>query len=473
MTYAFLFDASACSGCKACQAACKDKNNLPLGVLWRRNYEVGGGEWMHTGDAWSSTVFAYYLSIACNHCVHPKCAGVCPVNAYSVRDDGIVLLDSSKCIGCGYCAWACPYGAPQYDRMSGTMSKCNLCYDNLDTGLPPACVAACPMRVLDVADQSDLEESGLQSQVVFPMPVTSRTEPRVFVKPHPAAGQSPQSPQVLNQEEIAPQRKHLPAWAAWEEIPLLGFTLLGQMAAGISWILGSFVLTGVSFSLFLHLAIGAILSLGLLISFLHLGTPGNAWRVFGNLPKSWLSREILAAMVFSALWAITTIPYLFSNSLAMAKPLLAGITGLAGAVLVFSMAEVYRLRMVPAWNTWRTKAAFFLSALILGGFSVGTGSVLTGMLSVELTPLLRWIGLIAVPVLGLELALTILEKWRIISVLSKIRLFVITLGIAGAALLAFGPVKVEAWSVCLVFLIVIFEEVIGRWLFYSSRNPSM
>jgi len=108
MTYAFTFDASACSGCKACQVACKDKNNLPLGVLWRRVYEVSGGSWQKQGDAWKADVFAYNLTIACNHCVHPKCAGVCPTDAYVVRDDGIVYIDESRCIGCGYCAWRVP-----------------------------------------------------------------------------------------------------------------------------------------------------------------------------------------------------------------------------------------------------------------------------------------------------------------------------------------------------------------------------
>ena len=95
MSYAFSFDAGACTGCKACQAACKDKNNLPVGVLWRRVIEVSGGSWVQNGAAWENNVFSYNLSMACNHCVHPKCAGVCPTNAYHVRADGIVILDSS------------------------------------------------------------------------------------------------------------------------------------------------------------------------------------------------------------------------------------------------------------------------------------------------------------------------------------------------------------------------------------------
>lgn len=473
MTFAFTFDASGCSGCKACQAACKDKNNLPPGVLWRRIYEVGGGKWTHSGDAWTSTVYAYNLSMACNHCVHPKCAGVCPVNAYTVREDGIVLLDSSKCIGCGYCAWACPYGAPQYDRSMGAMTKCNLCYDNLDAGLPPACVASCPLRVLDVTDQAELEMRDIRYQVIFPMPATSRTEPRVYVKPHPAAGRIGQTPEVLNREEFAPQRKHSNTWAAWEEIPLLFFTLSGQMAAGISWVLGILVLLGIPFSPFLYLAIGAILGLGLIVSFLHLGSPKNAWRVFGNLRKSWLSREILAAILFILSWAISVISFWLSPSLAIGKPLLAGVTGLAGAILIFSMSEVYRLRMVPTWNTWHTKVTFFLSAMILGLLSVVPGLILTGSPAEELTRSFHWIFVAGIITLGLELVLSLSEKWNSNQTIRIIRILLIVVGITATTLLFFSTANGWMGILFLVFLLTLLEQIIGRWLFYASRNPSM
>src|SRR5689334_24306296 len=152
--YAFSFDARFCSGCKACQAACKDKNNLPMGVLWRRVIEVSGGTWQKKEEAWNNTVFAYNLSISCNHCVYPKCAGVCPTVAYVLREVGIVFLDTTKCMGCGYCAWACPYGAPQYDHDAGHMTKCDFCLDQIEQGLPPVCVSACPMRVLDYGEMA-------------------------------------------------------------------------------------------------------------------------------------------------------------------------------------------------------------------------------------------------------------------------------------------------------------------------------
>jgi anaerobic dimethyl sulfoxide reductase subunit B (iron-sulfur subunit) len=473
MTYAFSFDASACSGCKACQVACKDKNLLPLGVLWRRIYEVGGGEWTHSGNSWTSTVYAYTLSMACNHCVHPKCAGVCPVDAFSVREDGIVLLDSSKCIGCGYCAWACPYGAPQYDPTTGCMTKCNLCYDNLDANLPPACVSACPMRVLDLADQSELEARGLRYQAEFPMPTTSRTEPRVYVKPHPAASLATHPPQLFNQEEYAPQRKHSPGWAAWEEIPLLAFTLLGQMSAGISWVLGVLILLGIPFPPFLYLIIGGCLGLGLVLSFLHLGRPRNAWRVLRNLHKSWLSREILAVLLFATFWAISIISFFLHSPLAVGQSLLVEATGLAGIAFVYCMSEVYRLRMVPAWNTMRIKVSFFLSALILGFLMVLTGSVVAGMLSRELTPLLHWSAVAGIFSLGLELAFTVSEKGILGKVAHNFRILLTAFGIIAAALLLLLPLQSGKWIVLLVFLLTLLEEIIGRWQFYASRNPSM
>ena len=113
--YGFHMNSSACAGCKTCQVACKDKHDLDLGIRWRRVYEVSGGDWVQDGPAWLPNVFAYNLSISCNHCKNPVCVSVCPTQAMHKRKDGIVAIDQDKCIGCRYCEWACPYGAPQYD----------------------------------------------------------------------------------------------------------------------------------------------------------------------------------------------------------------------------------------------------------------------------------------------------------------------------------------------------------------------
>jgi anaerobic dimethyl sulfoxide reductase subunit B len=201
--YAFYFDSSACTGCKACQAACKDKHQLAPGVLWRRVYEISGGGWERCGEAWISTVFAYNISLACNHCERPICLEVCPAAAYTQRPDGIVLLDSERCIGCRYCVWACPYGAPQYDEISGCTSKCSLCADEIDAGRSPACVAACPLRALEFGDRNTLEEKYGHHPTVYPFPAPDLTDPSLVLIPHPAAARAAsESARVGNWEEV-------------------------------------------------------------------------------------------------------------------------------------------------------------------------------------------------------------------------------------------------------------------------------
>ncbi|MFH0991165.1 MAG: DMSO/selenate family reductase complex B subunit [bacterium] len=202
---AFYIDTSACSGCKACQIACKDKNHLPMGVLWRRVYEVSGGGWEQSGAAWTHDVFAYTISLSCNHCEHPICVGICPTTALTKRDDGIVFIDAEKCMGCRYCSWACPYGALQFNEGTGQMTKCNFCMDRIDAGLPPSCVAACPMRVLDYGEQKDLEARYGDQSKIYPLPERRFTEPALCITPHRDSHRaSVETASLANEEEVKP-----------------------------------------------------------------------------------------------------------------------------------------------------------------------------------------------------------------------------------------------------------------------------
>ena len=197
---AFFFDSSACSGCKTCQMACKDKNDLPVGQVWRRVYEVTGGGWKQEGHSWIQDVVAYNLSISCNHCEDPVCAKNCPTRAIRRREDGIVLIDQDSCIGCKYCAWACPYGAPQFNPAKGVMGKCDLCADYVDQGKNPSCVDACPMRALDFGEYGELLQRHGDSSHVYPLPDPSITEPSILVRPHQGAGGT--EAMVSNVEEV-------------------------------------------------------------------------------------------------------------------------------------------------------------------------------------------------------------------------------------------------------------------------------
>jgi anaerobic dimethyl sulfoxide reductase subunit B len=185
---AFYFDASACTGCKACAMACKDRSDLPVGINWRKVYQYEGGGWVAHPQDMSllipSNLFVYSMSSACMHCERPICAEICPASAISKRDDGIVLIDKDKCIGCRYCEWACPYGAPQFDEAKGYMTKCDMCADLQDKGQKPACVDACVMRVLDIGELDELRAKYGNTGAIEPLPTADLTSPAVVITPH-------------------------------------------------------------------------------------------------------------------------------------------------------------------------------------------------------------------------------------------------------------------------------------------------
>lgn len=148
---AFFVDATRCINCKTCEVACKDANDAGVGRRLRRVRTFEGGEF--------SAVFAFNISMACNHCEDPACVRQCPARAYSKREsDGIVIHSPEKCIGCRYCTRVCPYGAPQYDAREGRVRKCNLCVEELDRGGVPFCVSSCPLRAIEVAPLEEIAQ---------------------------------------------------------------------------------------------------------------------------------------------------------------------------------------------------------------------------------------------------------------------------------------------------------------------------
>lgn len=165
-----VIDLDICVGCHACVVICKEWNTTGYGAPLGDVDAYGGnptGAWLnriHTfevtpEDAPSQIV---HFPKSCLHCDDAPCVTVCPTGAsYKRQEDGIVLVDESMCIGCGLCAWACPYGAREMDPVENVMKKCTLCVDRIyNENIPeidrqPACVRTCPANARHFGDFAD------------------------------------------------------------------------------------------------------------------------------------------------------------------------------------------------------------------------------------------------------------------------------------------------------------------------------
>ncbi len=180
----FYINQSICIGCKACSVSCKDKNNLDVGINFRRVYSYEEGNYIQNGGTITPNIKAYYFSISCNHCDDPMCIKNCPTGAIEKRkEDGVVIIKQDVCIGTKYCIPACPYGAPQYNDKLKKTSKCNLCID-LPEGEDPVCAAACPMRAIEFGPITKLRKKYGDTAEIRGMPSASITRPNLVISPH-------------------------------------------------------------------------------------------------------------------------------------------------------------------------------------------------------------------------------------------------------------------------------------------------
>jgi anaerobic dimethyl sulfoxide reductase subunit B (iron-sulfur subunit) len=157
--------------------ACKDVNRLEIRENFRKVTSYCTGEF--------PDVAMYHVSIACNHCAVPACLAVCPVGAISKDEEtGVVLIDKKTCIGCKTCISACPYEQPVFLENEGVVFKCDSCINFRNNDESPACVAACPQRVLEFGDIDELKtvhsEEGLVADTVV-LPDSSRTIPNLVI----------------------------------------------------------------------------------------------------------------------------------------------------------------------------------------------------------------------------------------------------------------------------------------------------
>ncbi len=177
--WVFLVDTYKCVGCGLCVRACKLENEVPyeanVSRTWVERYVITKDGVVHADspkaalNGYTSPDIdlgvdgkeiikpedidkAFFVPKLCNQCENPPCVQVCPVGATYQTKEGVVLVDRTWCIGCGYCIMACPYGVRFFHPVYHTAEKCTFCYHRLNAGLKPACEQACPFGARHIGD---------------------------------------------------------------------------------------------------------------------------------------------------------------------------------------------------------------------------------------------------------------------------------------------------------------------------------
>jgi len=197
MRYGMVIDLQKCVGCNSCTVACRAEQGTPAGVHFHRVVKYESGRYPNAKMR--------FLPMPCMHCQDPPCLKVCPTGATYKRDDGPILIDHARCIGCRACMLACPYDSRQFlwdirnyfagqlatpfeqvkqkgfDK--GTVVKCNFCVQRLERGRLPACVETCPATARKFGDLDDPESEPSRLIVLYrgaPFREELGTEPSVF-----------------------------------------------------------------------------------------------------------------------------------------------------------------------------------------------------------------------------------------------------------------------------------------------------
>jgi len=208
--WGFLVDTYKCVGCGFCVKACKTENEVPYDAnvtrTWVERYILtrdgkvhidspkGARDGFETkavdiGEGKSETIpdeaveKAFFVPKLCNQCDNPPCVQVCPVGATYQAADGVVLVDRTWCIGCGYCVMGCPYGVRFFHPTFHVAEKCNFCYHRIGKGLPTACVQACPFgarKIGNLLDPEDPVTKIIMTERVSVLKEEYGTKPQVF-----------------------------------------------------------------------------------------------------------------------------------------------------------------------------------------------------------------------------------------------------------------------------------------------------
>lgn len=148
MRMGMLVDLRKCVGCHACTVACQNENHLDLADKWTKVLRVGPfGEYPN--------LTGYFMPVPCMHCQDAPCVDGCPTGASFTREDGIVLVDEEKCIGCKLCMVVCPYGVRLFNEQKGIVEKCIMCFERIERGEQTKCTETCQLKARYCGDLDD------------------------------------------------------------------------------------------------------------------------------------------------------------------------------------------------------------------------------------------------------------------------------------------------------------------------------
>ncbi len=459
--YAFEVDLDACSGCKACVAACHSQNGLDAGETWRQVGVLHGGE--------SANPMLKTVTGACHHCVDPACMKGCPVDAYE-KDPitGIVSHLDDQCIGCQYCTLTCPYEVPQYNPARGIVRKCDMCSGRLAAGEAPACVQACPNGAITIAvvDSARAVEDAQVDSFLPGAPSPGITVPTTVYKTREVLARNLVAADFF---AVRPGHQHM---------PLVIMLVLTQLAVGtlavergLAALAPELAASQASVTAGLAL-IAAVVALA--ASTLHLGRPHYAFRALRGVRTSWVSREIVAFGGFAALAG--THAMLGGRSSA-----LGGAAAAAGAAGVMCSVMLYAVTHRAWWSFGRTLVRFTGTAVVLGLAALIAVACARGSGDTVAT-LVRALALVLAAKLVAELAVLAhlgdhrqgeLKRSALLLITHLRRLLAVRIGLAvlGVALAAIAVVATASapWAAA-ALIALIAGELAERALYFAAAS---
>ena len=389
--WGMVIDVNRCVGCQTCTIACKHANDTLPGVQWRRVVDVETGAF--------PDVERLFLVTGCQHCAEPPCVPVCPTGATSQRADGLVVQNYDICIGCAYCAVACPYQARtiahdqlwyygretkqeqavKHEERLGVAQKCTFCKDRVDAGLArgltpgvdpeatPACSAACIAQAIQFGDFKNPQSNVsmlVRDNPHFQLNAELGTDPQIkYLYTTPAVPGRAAGAAETDQERLSdpsnPLVGQLQTFWDWRAAMNWIFGGIGSGTMVAAWLASFTGIVPAGNVPAAQLGSAVLMALGLSFVFLKIGRKLRFWRAVARPQTSWMTREIYAVAVFYSgvladfIWPSAGISMLVS---------------IAAIVFLFCQAKILHLaRGIPAWRValvpWMIVASGLLEGL--------------------------------------------------------------------------------------------------------------